>query len=266
MHSSGSSPTDTTLPSADWESGAELASEIGERPLTVVCSQAAAAHADTVAVIEDRGARHLTHEELDRLVARWSARLTAAGVTPGARVGLCAAAQVEVPVGFLAVLAAGGVVVPIDPSLPSKRIREIAEGVGCHLTLATHTPLQALGDSLPALNLSDDPGHHPPVTAPADPDRIAVVYHTSGSTGRPKPVAITHRALSSRILSMIDWFGVTAGEVTCAGSSLAFDPFLQQMFFALCSGGTLWLPDRTLLVDPAHFWPEAAARGVTHLN
>ncbi|HEY3381340.1 MAG TPA: amino acid adenylation domain-containing protein, partial [Vicinamibacterales bacterium] len=223
-------------------------------------------HGDTVAVVEHGGARRLTHEALDRLVTRWAARLTAAGVTPGARVGLCASAQIEVPVGFLAVLSAGAVVVPLDPSLPARRLREMAEGVGCRLMLASRTAQASLDGSLPSLDLSGDPGDHPPVAVAADPDRPAVIYHTSGSTGRPKPVAIGHRALSSRILSMIDWFGITADEVVCAASSISFDPFLQQMFFPLCVGGTLWLPDRTSLVDPARFWTDAAARGVTHLN
>jgi amino acid adenylation domain-containing protein len=210
--------------------------------------------------------RRLTHRELDRLVARWAARLAADGVGAGTPVGLCAVAETEVPVGFLAILAAGGVVVPLDAALPTGRLRTMAEGVGCRLILVSDTTHDQLVGTLPLLNLSSDPGDHPQIIAPADPDRAAVIYHTSGSTGRPKPVALAHRALSSRILSMIDWFGITSDEVVCAGSTLAFDPFLQQMFFPLCAGGTLWLPDRTSLLDPTLFWAEAAERGLTHLN
>ena len=65
---------------------------------------------------------------------------------------------------------------------------------------------------------------------------------------------------------MIEWFGLGADEVVCAGSSLAFDPFLQQLFFPLATGGTLWLPERVALLDPPRFWAEAVAQGITHLN
>jgi amino acid adenylation domain-containing protein len=210
-------------------------------------------------------ARRLTHRSLDFLVTRWAARLASEGVTPGMPVGLCAVAELEVPVGFLAILEAGGVVVPLDPSLPPGRLRPMAEGVGCTIVLVSDTTLHAFSGFL-LLNLSRDPGDHPPVTVAHDPERAAAIYYTSGSTGRPKPVSLAHRALSSRILSMIDWFGIGADEVVCAGSTLAFDPFLQQLFFALCTGGTLWLPDRISLLDPVRFWAEAAEQGVTHLN
>jgi amino acid adenylation domain-containing protein len=180
-------------------------------------------------------------------------------------IGLCAVAEVEVPVGFLAILKAGGVVVPLDPSLPATRLRAMAEGIGCRIVLISNTTRRAFTDDL-LLNLSDDPGDHSPASIPVDPERAAVIYHTSGSTGRPKPVALAHRALSSRIRSMIDWFNFGNDEVVCAGSMIAFDPFLQQLFFPLCTGGTFWLPDRISLLDPARFWAEAAEQAVTHLN
>ena len=266
IHSGNRLHTETTSPPPEWEEGEALPSGVAERSLTAVCALVSAEHADAVSVIGQNAKRHLTHLELDRLVTRWAARLMANGVSTGTPVGLCAVAEIEVPVGFLAILAAGGVVVPLDASLPTERLRAMAEGVACHLILVSDTTHTQLVGTLPLLNLSNDPDDYPPAIAPADPDRAAVIYHTSGSTGRPKPVALSHRALSSRILSMMEWFGITSDEVVCAGSTLAFDPFLQQLFFPLCAGGTLWLPDRISLLDPVRFWEESAERGLTHLN
>jgi non-ribosomal peptide synthetase component F len=257
----GSSSKNTVFPPAAWEEGASLPIGIGDQTLTEICTRVAAVHPDRIAVVQHSGnslqARRLTYRELDLLVTRWTARLATEGVTPGTPVGLCAVAEVEVPVGFLAILKAGGVVIPLDPSLPTARLRAMEDNVGCGIVLISNTTRQVFTSSL-RLNLSDDPGDHPQAAVLADPERAAAIYHTSGSTGRPKPVALSHRALSSRILSMIDWFGVATDEVVCAGSILAFDPFLQQLFFPLCTGGTLWLPDRISLLDPARFWAEAA--------
>lgn len=253
-----------------WEEGMPLSALLGNRPLGAVRALASASRPDGLAVVERDGTRRLTHAALDSAVARWAGRLAADGIGPGAPVGLCVAADLALPVGFLAILAAGGVVVPLDPALPVERLRAMAEAIGCRMVLiGDGLALPSMGDlmgDLPVVALSGDPGNHPMPEVPADPDRVAVIYHTSGSTGRPKPVALAHRALSSRILSMMDWFGIAADEVVCGASTLAFDPFLQQLFFPLCAGGTLWLADRHSLLDPARFWAEAAAVGVTHLN
>ncbi len=259
------------FPASVWEEGVLLPAPVGERSLDAIRTLVAANQPDGVAVVERDGARRLTHGQLHALVRNWAGRLIAEGVEPGTPVGLCAVADLAVPIGFLAILAAGGAVVPLDPTLPAERLRAMAKGVGCRLVLvgdAANAPSLGgpPGGDLAVIDLSGDPGTHPPPVAPADPGRVAVIYHTSGSTGRPKPVALPHRALSSRILSMMGWFDIGADEVVCAGSTLAFDPFLQQMFFPLCAGGTLWLADRHSLLDPARFWAEAAALGVTHLN
>ena len=253
------------FPPVSWEEGVPIPAGCGDRPLIEGWTRAAAVTPNKLALVESANTRFCTHEALAGLTKRWGARLIAEGVAPGEPVGLCAGAEIEAAAGFLAILEAQGTVVPLDPSLPSERLRAMAGNAGCRLMLGSDRTAKRLRDGL-LLNLSCDPGNHPSSTAGHDPERAAVIYHTSGSTGHPKPVALSHRAITSRILSMIEWFGLGADEVVCAGSSLAFDPFLQQLFFPLVTGGTLWFPERLTLLDPPRFWAEAAAQGVTHLN
>ena len=255
----------TPFPPAVWEEGSPIPAGCGDRPLIENWQSVAAAAPGSMALIESAGTRRCTHGELARLVAGWAARLRAEGVTPGTPVGLCTGAEIETTVGFLAILSAGGAVVPLDPALPAARLRAMADGVGCGTVLVSNQTAKTLDYGL-RLNLSADPGVHPAPETAHDPERLAAIYHTSGSTGRPKPVGLSHRTLAQRVLSMIGWFGLGTNEVVCAGSSLAFDPFLQQLFFPLLTGGTLWFPQRVTLLDPPRFWAEAAAQGVTHLN
>ena len=122
-HLSGSSATDPGLPPASWEEGASLPAGIGDRPLTEIRALAAVACPDSTAIVDHGGrggnAPHLTHRSLGLLVARWAARLASEGVTPGSLIGLCAGAEIAAPAGFLAILEAGGAVVPLDPSFPA---------------------------------------------------------------------------------------------------------------------------------------------------
>lgn len=264
----GHRTSDGNTSAAAWEDGPALRpEEMGDRALLGLFTDIAAQRPDAIAVVDRGGHRSTDYGTLARLVWSRAAQLRRDGVAPGTPVGLCATAEREAPVGFLAIHAAGGVVLPLDPSLPPERLRDLAEGVGCRLVLASDAARPSLPADLAVLSLSEEAAlDGADVCVPFDPDRLAVIYHTSGSTGRPKPVALAHRTLSSRLLSMMAWFAIAADEVVCAGSTLAFDPFLQQLFFPLCGGGTLWLPERALLLDPARFWTCAALQGVTHIN
>ena len=261
--------SDHTDPFADdlarWEEGDYLSAALGDESLVGVFARIAAQRPDKIAVIDPNG-ESLRYGELAHRVRRWAARLAEMGVVAGTPVALCAQGEFAVPLGFLAILAAGGVVVPLDPSLPDERLRVIADGVGCQLVLVGDKAPPGLPPQLTRLDLTGTPDASPALALASAPEHDAVIYHTSGTTGRPKPVVLTHRALSTRLLSMSQWFGITADDVVAGSSSLAFDPFLQQLFFPLCSGGTLWLVDRVTLLDPARFWLAVLENGVTHIN
>ncbi len=251
-----------------------MQARLGERPLFDFVSERAAKHPDALAVVSGVSDIVLTYADLERQVAAWVRHLSSLKIT-GSPVGLCASASPAVVIGFLAVQRAGGILVPLDPALPVERRQAMADALDCRLILADSTdsdPTNRWAKSLridglpPAAEKSPDQGQPPFDPSAFDPDTVACLYHTSGSTGRPKPVALSHRALSTRIRSMADWFSIGPEEVVCGASSIGFDPFLQQLFFALAFGGTLWLPDRACLLDPTTFWPRALAQGITHLN
>lgn len=255
-----------TYPPPNWEDGEILDSSIGARGLVDLVSERARAWPDALALVA--GTESLTYRRLNALVDGWARYLSENDVF-GRPAGICVSATPACVIGFLALLRAGAVVVPLDPMLPRERLRMLAEGVSCGVIL-TDEASEGVAPSGrgPPLRLDRPP---PPAVGPAvwpavDPDSPACLYHTSGTTGRPKPVVLSHRALSARMLSMADWFELSQDEVVCGASSIGFDPFLQQMFFPLIRGGTLWLPERAALLDPNGFWPLAAELGVTHLN
>ena len=284
-------PGETAVPEG-WEEGEPLPESLAHnpQPLLDCVVQIAGQRPQAIAVIA--AGRTLDYGALVTATDALAQRLRAAGLQAGEPVGLCMEAAPELVVGFLGILAAGGVVMPLDPLLPPARLAGMATAAGAGRVLA-HCATLGLwsGETRLAiwdLDAPDAPGAPDApdalkdleklenLAAPTVPPRIeeaaaaasplACLYHTSGSTGRPKPVAIAHATLSRRILSMAAWFGLGCDEVVCGASSLAFDPFLQQLFFPLCSGGVLWLPGRERLLDAAAFWREAEQVGVTHLN
>ncbi|HEX8559983.1 MAG TPA: amino acid adenylation domain-containing protein [Pyrinomonadaceae bacterium] len=130
-------------------------------------------------------------------VAHYLRRLGAGTETP---VALCVGRSVEMVVGLLAVLKAGGCYVPLDAGQPPQRLAFMLEDAGAPLVLtvsALAPLLPGRGERVVCLDecgeaLAQESAENPaPV---AGPDNLAYVIYTSGSTGRPKGVMIRHRA------------------------------------------------------------------------
>ncbi|MCS0639363.1 amino acid adenylation domain-containing protein, partial [Streptomyces sp. LP05-1] len=89
---------------------------------------------------------------------------------------------------------------------------------------------------------------------PLRPGNLAYVMSTSGTTGVPKGVAVTHAAAVNAVLRMPDWLAVPPGSRTLAGTSVAFDISVFEIFSALCSGGTLELVRDVLVLAERGSW------------
>ncbi|WP_312877594.1 non-ribosomal peptide synthetase [Lentzea indica] len=124
----------------------------------------------------------LTYAELNARANLLAHHLMAQGVGPERIVALVLPRTHEMIIAFLAVLKAGGVYLPVDPTLPADRIQFI------------------LDDASPVVVLRDIDHGAQPDTNPVPtlrPENSAYAIYTSGSTGRPKGVLIDHRGLAN---------------------------------------------------------------------
>ncbi|MEI8394798.1 MAG: amino acid adenylation domain-containing protein [Rhodospirillaceae bacterium] len=252
------------------EEGAAPPEELDSQPRAMQHKVSAIARIRPNALAVVTAKRSMKYAALAAGIQAVQAVLSARAVKKGEPIGLCLEAAPELAVGYLGILAAGGAVMPLDPALPSARLRAMAVAAGARLVLVHGLTRDRLnGDGGPEtldLDCLDCPVPVTSLPEDGNPDQLALLYHTSGSTGQPKPVAISHGTLTGRMESMADWFGIDEHEVVCGASSLAFDPFIQQLFFPLSRGGTLWLPGRDGMLDAAGFWRDAVRYGLTHLN
>ncbi len=149
----------------------------------------------------------LTFGQLGGLTRMAAGRLQAAGIEPGDRVALILPNIPAYPVLFNAVLAAGGVVVPLNPLLKHFELEYYFADSGAKIAFVwkDFAPEAELAAETTGTNVvvcgplgPDDPGPEAPALAEAvarDDDDLAVILYTSGTTGKPKGAMLTHRNL-----------------------------------------------------------------------
>jgi amino acid adenylation domain-containing protein len=228
----------------------------GAEPLvTQVFEAQAAATPGARAVVA--GPDSLSYAELNAAANRLAHVLTAHGAGPERPVTLMLPRSTGTIVAMLAILKAGAPIVPVDPSTPAERIRQIVADVRPCLIVAE----QAAADfGVPVLSPSDDvilaALDVAPATDPADPpagDCLAYVVYTSGSTGTPKGVAITHANLASLLAAHRKSLFTAAGNRRLAVTltlALSVDASWDAILWML-AGHELHVIDDGTRLDPA---------------
>ncbi|MFL6121258.1 amino acid adenylation domain-containing protein, partial [Actinophytocola sp.] len=172
-----------------------------------------------------RGTETVTYAELDERATALAHRLAGTGVGPDRIVGLRLPRGIDLLVGMVATLKAGGAFLPLDPDYPAERITHMLADADVTVVL-DGTPL---------------PDATAPLTAPG-PDNLAYVIYTSGSTGRPKGVGVPHRGALNLRHAQGEHLDLRAGDRILQFASPSFDASVWELLMALTRGAELVLP------------------------
>lgn len=204
---------------------------------------------DAVAVVWDGGT--YTYRELDEQAARLANLLAGRGIRPERLVGVTMEPSPLLMVTLLALWKAGGVYVPIDPSLPGDVAATMLADVGAVL-LIRNGPANADLADLPVVDLAGLDLSGQPTTGPAgavDPANLAYCVFTSGSTGKPKAVAVQHASFANHGLSLRDQLRLGPADRVLQSTAMAFDAALEEILPAWLAGGAVVLPHQRQLTS-----------------
>jgi len=225
---------------------------------------------DAIAV-ETEGER-VTYRDLRTAADHLAARLADAGVAAGVAVGVALHPSPSAVIAALAVLKAGGVYVPLDPSHPRARLLEIVADAGIAVVV---TQASAFGDAswIDARVVDLDAerqalaGRAPErVQARVGGDDPAYLLYTSGSTGAPKGVVVPHRALVNQVRWRQETFDLAAADRVLLHTPLTFDPSVWELLGPLAAGARLIVPPHANERDPARLAEAMARHRVTLLQ
>ncbi|MEZ5682306.1 MAG: acyl-CoA ligase (AMP-forming), exosortase A system-associated [Erythrobacter sp.] len=196
-------------------------------------------------VLRDRTLDFAELRERVGLLAGW----LAGRAEKGARVASWAAKGELTCLLPLAAARAGLVHVPINPLLKRAQAAHILADSGSVLLMANKARLasleegdlpdgcaaleenevfagaEAAGDTLPPSN--------------QDPDDLAAILYTSGSTGRPKGVMLSHANMWLGAVSVAEYLGMAADDVTLSVLPLSFDYGQNQLLSTWYAGGSV---------------------------
>ncbi|MCK5573956.1 MAG: amino acid adenylation domain-containing protein, partial [Bacteroidetes bacterium] len=223
---------------------------------------------DAVAVsFEDE---HITYRSLNERANQLAHHLRSLGVGAEDIVGICVERSVEMVVGMLGVLKAGGAYLPLDPTYPVERLRYMLEDSGVGILLTQRRIL----DDLPISDVTtvcldadrEELQKHPveDLSSIVGPQNLAYMIYTSGSTGLPKGTLLTHLGLHNFTEEYGRAFRIGPGSRVLQFFSLSFDGSVADIFPTLLKGGTVCLVSRETVSSVKDLHQAIQVQGITH--
>ncbi len=171
-------------------------------------------------------------------------------------VGICLERSLEIIVGLVDVLKAGGAYLPLAPLFPEERLAFMLQDARVSMLLTQqrlverlpkhHTHLICLDTDWEVV--AQESGEKP--ITEVSIENLAYVLFTSGSTGRPKGVPVEHRQIINYLNSILERLDLSNDASFAMVTTFAADSVKTVIFSALCTGGSLHIISRECAADP----------------
>ena len=218
------------------------------------------------------GSHVLSYAELNARANRLAHRLRALGVQAGTLVAVCLERSVEMAVGILGILKAGGAWLPLDPTHPEQRHNAVLKDAGVSFLVTQASFLARFSASnLQILQLDAD-RHSISKCSSANPLNIssfadlAYVMYTSGSTGQPKGVMLTRANLHHYVRAMRQPLALTKDDVYLHTATIAFSSSVRQLTVPLTHGAKVVIATPDAIRQPVSLFEVIKEEKVTILD
>ncbi|MGY4638738.1 non-ribosomal peptide synthetase [Pseudomonas sp. TE24901] len=212
-----------------------------------------------------------SYDELNRRSNGLGHALIAAGVGLDQPVALLAERNLDLLGMIIGSFKAGAGYLPLDPGLPSQRLRSIIDLSRTPLLVCTEASREQAIELLEGFDCQllvweEIParGENPGVYS--GPDNLAYVIYTSGSTGLPKGVMVEQRGMLNNQLSKVPYLDLSPVDVIAQTASQSFDISVWQFLAAPLFGARVDIVPNTLAHDPQGLLEHVQAQGITVLE
>ena len=220
----------------------------------------------------------LTYQALSERIAQCAHWMLDKNIQVGDRVAVLISRSVEFIVTQQAILACGGVYVPVDPEYPEDRIDYILKSSEPKLVLTqsqyqdklAQSTLSVAVDTEEVQTLWAQYDNNMPQVAqlsrPLLPSDAAYMIYTSGSTGNPKGVLVGHKAIVNRLLWMQNEYPITTQDAVLQKTPAGFDVSVWEFFWPMVVGAKLVLARPEGHKDPLYLAQLIHQENITTLH
>lgn len=214
----------------------------------------------------------LTYDELNKKANQVANFLRNLGITTNDVIAIRLNKSLEMIVGILGILKAGGCYLPIDLSYPQERVSFMLKDSKAKFFLTNQLHKDDLDVEIPChlLDFSSDNeiyfNSEEDLECINSPEDLIYIIYTSGSTGIPKGVMLCHRNVVRLIKNEHFQFDFDENDVWTMFHSVAFDFSVWELYACLLYGSKLILVPETTAKDPKKFLQLLRNENVTVLN
>jgi amino acid adenylation domain-containing protein len=207
------------------------------------------------------GSQKYTYFQLENRAASVSHWIRENNIDKGSFIGILTENKMDIITAVIGILNTGCVFVPLDTTLPAKRIEKMI--LTSHIrvifidninrkTLLHHCPVTL--EKVKHIIL-DDSFYQQYAPAASESHKVQYngedwiyIYFTSGSTGTPKALLGRNKSLLQFIQWEITNFHFDSSYRVSQLVPVGFDAFLRDIFAPLCAGGTICIPEKIELL------------------
>lgn len=238
---------------------------IQNKTITSIFSSIVNHFPDSEAVIQNK--KSMTYGQIDFVSDCLAGRLKKKPTSPCMIIALYMPSSIEAIVSMLGILKAGHAYLPLDIKDPLSRTGEILDNANPNIIITSSSHESHFKNRNIEILISDTLLDPPDLTINGSeetfdktlgakkisPDSIAYVIYTSGSTGKPKGIPIKHQA----VINLIDDFQqrspLDENDKCSLWTNLNFDVSVYEIWSALLSGASLFIPDNKVRSDADKF-------------
>mgnify|MGYP000098976600 FL=1 len=224
---------------------------------------------DSIAVVFENS--QITYDQLNKRANQLAHYLMKEGIGPEVFVALGADRSIDLVIGILAILKAGGIYVPIDPSHPQERFEYILDNCGANLILTQSYLKEKFSKykkkiiEIDKWNLFEKEREYNLVSEVTS-SNLAYVIYTSGTTGKPKGIMIEHKQKINHLCITKDEFALSANDVVAQTASQCFDISVWQFLSPLIVGARVCIFSAELIQHPSNFLQSLVNNSITVLQ
>jgi amino acid adenylation domain-containing protein/FkbM family methyltransferase len=198
---------------------------------------------------------YISYRQLNKKSHQLALLLKEKGVKSDTIVGLQVERSVEMIIGILGIIKAGGAYLPINPQYPDERINYMLSDSGARVLVSGVSEVSEVSEGIEIIdiyqiefkgNFLTHPTQHTHLTQL----NLAYIIYTSGSTGKPKGVMIRHQNVHNLVVGLKEtiYKDYESPLRLCLLAPYEFDASVQQIFGALLQGHSLYIvPEETRL-------------------